>query len=163
MVAVVVDHQHAARLAAHLEAPVDAGEGGEALAGSRSKATLEVEADRHRGQRVQARCGRPEPPPSIGSERVARRAWPCSSSRSARAPRRARETLGLRREAVGHHAALDAGQDVLHRRVVEAQHRRAVERDLVHEAEERLLHVGQVVVGVEVLAVDVGDDGDAWA
>src|SRR5262249_49297404 len=48
----------------------------------------------------------------------------------------------------------------LTRGVVEAEHGRAVERDLVHEAQEGLLDVREVAVGVEVLAVDVRDHGD---
>ena len=51
VVAVVVDHQHAARLAAHLEAAVDAGEGREPLL-DRLEGQLEVEAHGHRGERV---------------------------------------------------------------------------------------------------------------
>ena len=121
VVAVVVDHEDAARLAAHLEAPVDAGERLEARPGSprrrrpRSRPTATAASEfatlwaPGHGERDRARAAR-------------RRASRCSSSPSARASRSRAETLRLRREAVGHHAPLDARQDVLHRRVVEAQH-----------------------------------------
>ena len=156
VVAVVVDHQDALRLAAHLEAPVDAGEGLEAGA-DRVEGHVEVEAHRHRGERVRDVVGaghgqgHPAERPAVEGGGVAR------------AGRRELEVAGgdarLGGEAVGHHPPLDPRQDVLHRGVVEAQHRAAVEGDLVHEAEEGLLDVGEVAVGVEVLAVDVRDDG----
>ena len=45
-------------------------------------------------------------------------------------------------------------------RVIETGHHQAVERHAVGEADERLLDVLVVAVVVEVLGVDVGDDGD---
>ena len=83
--------------------------------------------------------------------------------------RRARESLeahvpgadvGLGREAVGDQPPLEPGDDALQVRIVEAEDDRAVERDLVGEADERLLDVLDVRVVVEVLGVDVGQDGD---
>ena len=122
-----------------------------------SKRHVEVEAHRHRGERVRHVVG-------AGHGQRHRPERPAVEGRGvARAGREelevARGDARLVREAVGHHPPLDPRQDVLHRRVVEAQHGAAVEGDLVHEAEEGLLDVGEVAVGVEVLAVDVGDHG----
>ncbi len=46
----------------------------------------------------------------------------------------------LRRQAVGDVPAVDARQQVLHVRMVEAQHREAVKRHLLQERDEGLLH-----------------------
>ena len=52
------------------------------------------------------------------------------------------------------------GQRFLHVRVIEAEHREAVERDLLDELDERVLELLVRAVVVEVLGVDVRDDGD---
>ena len=70
------------------------------------------------------------------------------------------EDVGLGREAVGDEPPLELGDDALQVRVVEAEDDRAVERDLVGEADERLLDLLDVRIVVEVLGVDVGQDGD---
>jgi hypothetical protein len=44
--------------------------------------------------------------------------------------------------------------------VVAAQHRRAVERNVLDELDERLLDGFEAAVMVEVLGIDVGDDRD---
>ena len=74
-----------------------------------------------------------------------------------------RAVVGLPRDAVGHVAARDLREDRLHVRVVEAEHREPVERDLVGELHEGFLHLLVRAVVIEVLGVDVGDDGDGRA
>ena len=52
------------------------------------------------------------------------------------------------------------GDHALHDRMVDAQHREAVERDVADESLERLLQRGEIAVEIEVLGIDVGDDRD---
>ncbi len=53
----------------------------------------------------------------------------------------------------------DERQDLAHIRVIDAQHRDAIERQPLGELHERLLEPGEIVpVGVHVVRVDVGDD-----
>ena len=67
----------------------------------------------------------------------------------------------LRAGAVGDHAPTDAGQDPLDVLVVEAEDGCAVERDLIDElGEGGFDFIDPAGVVVEVLAVDVGDDGE---
>ena len=69
--------------------------------------------------------------------------------------------VGLRVLAVGDDAAvLDAADHPLHDRMVGAHHGEAVERHVLDEGAERLLHRGEGLEVIEVLGVDVGDDGD---
>ena len=69
--------------------------------------------------------------------------------------------VGLRVLAVGEHApVLDAADQLLHRRMVEAHHGEAVERQILDQREEGLLDRVEGLEVVEVLGVDVGDDGD---
>ncbi len=55
------------------------------------------------------------------------------------------------------------GEDVLHLRVIEAEHGEAVERHARRELDERALELVERAVVVEVLGVDVGDDADRRA
>src|SRR5205823_9272729 len=69
--------------------------------------------------------------------------------------------IGLRVEAVGQNAAVGNARDhPLYDRMVDAQHREAVERDVADETVEGLLQGGKVAVKIEVLWVDVGDNRD---
>ena len=69
--------------------------------------------------------------------------------------------VGLRREAIRHHAPIaHPRQDVLHFRMIEAQHRRAVEGHVLDELHKRVLHRIERAVMVEMLGIDVSDDGD---
>ena len=67
---------------------------------------------------------------------------------------------GLRAEAVGDVPAVNARQQILHVRVVEAQHRQAVKRHFLDELDEGVLQDLVRLVEIEVLGVDVGDDRD---
>jgi hypothetical protein len=72
-----------------------------------------------------------------------------------------RVQVGTRRETVTHHRAVDPGEDGAHVRIVHAQHRQAVERQVVQERDEARLELLEVaVVRAEMIVVDVGDDGD---
>src|SRR3972149_3164308 len=66
--------------------------------------------------------------------------------------------VGLGREAVGPEPPRYPGYEPLNDRVVEADDGAAVERDLVHEVQERGLYVVHVLVVVHVLTVYVSDD-----
>jgi len=69
--------------------------------------------------------------------------------------------IGLRIFAVGDDAAiLDLADDSLHHRMVDAHHRKAVERHVLDEIAERVLHRLEGLEVVEVLRIDIGDDGD---
>ena len=68
---------------------------------------------------------------------------------------------GVRAGAVGEHRLGDQRQDLAHVRIVGAQHRGAVERQVLQELRERLLELREVVlVGIHVVGVDVGDHRD---
>ena len=55
----------------------------------------------------------------------------------------------------------DAGNHAPHARIIDADHGKAVEREVVHEVDEGILQlVIGLVIGAHVVAVDVGDDGD---
>ena len=72
-----------------------------------------------------------------------------------------RADIGLRAEAVGDDAPLgQLGDHPLHDRMVDAQHGKAVERDVADKALEPCLQRGEIAVIVEMLGVDVGDDRD---
>ena len=69
--------------------------------------------------------------------------------------------VGLRIFAVGDDAAvLDAADQALHDRMIGAHHGEAVERHVLDEGAERILHRDEGLEVVEMLGVDVGDDGD---
>ena len=69
--------------------------------------------------------------------------------------------VGLRVLAVGDDApVLDMADQILHDRVIDAHHGKAIERDVVDEAPERVLDRLERAEMVEMFGVDVGDDGD---
>ena len=55
---------------------------------------------------------------------------------------------------------LDAADQALHHRMVRAHHREAVERHVLDEGAERILHRVESLEVVEMLGIDIGDDGD---
>ena len=67
--------------------------------------------------------------------------------------------VGLRIFAVGDDAAiLDAADEALHHRMVDAHHREAVERHVLDEGAKRLLHGFESLEVIEMLGIDIGDD-----
>ena len=69
--------------------------------------------------------------------------------------------IGLRGKAVGDDAAVaDARDDRLHLRMIEAEHRRAVEGDILDEFDEGVLDRVEAAIMVEMFGIDIGDDGD---
>ena len=164
VMAVVVDHQHAARFAVALESALGAVEPGERVGDAR-----EVHADALRrprprparsagcaGRARPARAGRAAPSPS----RVRRCTWqrPPNAPSSTSVP----TICALRMiEAVGHDPPPDARQDRGQVRVVGARDHAAVERHLVREVEKRLLQIREAAaVALHVLVVDVGHHRD---
>src|SRR6202142_4741792 len=61
---------------------------------------------------------------------------------------------------ITHHAPLNLGKQLPQNRIVIAGHDHSVERQAVHEVEERALHVVHAAIAVHVLAINVGDDGE---
>jgi len=71
--------------------------------------------------------------------------------------------IGLFAGAVSEDAPLHARNDRLHIGIVEAEHGSPVKRHLVDEFSERGLDFGQTGVMVQVLPIDVGDNGERGA
>src|SRR5438067_4577340 len=157
MVRVVVHHEHVLLLPLHLEAAMDAAE---LLEGVRRDAErdLEVGGDGEGGERVEGvmAAGHAEPDgaePPLAAPDLEHGLEPVDAE-VARLP------VGVGRRPVGDEALADVRHQGAHRHAVEAEDGQAVERDAVDELEIRLAHPVHVPVVVEVLAVDVGDDGD---
>ena len=69
--------------------------------------------------------------------------------------------VGLQVLAIGDDAAIsDLSDQPLHHRMVHAHHREAVERHVLDESAKRLLHRVEGLEVIEMLRVDIGDDGD---
>ena len=69
--------------------------------------------------------------------------------------------VGLRVLAIGDDAAvLDAPDQLLHGRMIEAHHGEAVERQIFDEGEKRLLDRVEGLEMIEMFGIDIGDDGD---
>ena len=69
--------------------------------------------------------------------------------------------IGLRILAVGDDAAvLDLADHGLHDRMIGAHHRKAVERHVLHKRAECVLHGVEGLEVIEMLGIDIGDDGD---
>ena len=56
--------------------------------------------------------------------------------------------------------SVDAADQRLHYRMVGAHHREAVERDVLDEVAERILHGVEGLEMIEMLGIDIGDDRD---
>ena len=67
--------------------------------------------------------------------------------------------LGLTAKAIRYHRLAHARKNRLHVRVVEAQNSLTVERNLVHELHEGILDFLDVLVGIQVIGIDIGDNG----
>ena len=138
MVAVIVDHGDAAGLAGLGEAPLDAAEGGERAA-QRRVVDLHLGGDGDGGQRVLhvvAAQHRQAERPHAGAAGCGARSVTITSKvapiRSGRSSFGAH--IGLRREPVGDDATVRQPRDhLLHRRMVDAQHREPIERDVGDE------------------------------
>ena len=148
VVAVVVDHCHAASLAEDGEAPLHAGKRRQRFAHDRVAITTSS-ATAIAASALSTLC--------TPGMRTVNRPTACprrTSSKLLDSPSTAEVTrgvVGLRGQAVGRHALFDARQDVLHVRVIEAGHHQAVERHAVGELHERLLDRFVVAVVIEVL------------
>ena len=69
--------------------------------------------------------------------------------------------IGLRVLAIGDDAViLDAADQALHHRMIGAHHRKAVERHVLDEGAKRVLHGFEGLEVIEMLGIDIGDDGD---
>ena len=69
--------------------------------------------------------------------------------------------VGLRILAIGDDAAiLDAADQRLHLAVIGAHHGKAVERHILDEGLKRILHGIESLEMIEMLGIDIGDDGD---
>jgi hypothetical protein len=160
MVAVVVHDHHAAALAAHLEAPLGAGEFRERL-GDPLERHLELESDGDGAQRVEqvVPAGNLEPqcsehdllpvdPLDDGAARAERLELHIESGDV---------RTRFATKAVGDHAAHRPRYERAHRDIIGAQDCGAVERHLVDELEKRAVQRLPAAVGLHVLAIDVRD------
>src|SRR6202000_3495605 len=69
--------------------------------------------------------------------------------------------VGLRIFAIGDDAAiLDLADDGLYDGMIDAHHRKAVERNVLDKTAERVLHRLERLEMIEMLGIDIGDDGD---
>ena len=69
--------------------------------------------------------------------------------------------IGLRILAIGDDAmVLDAADQALHHRMIGAHHREAIERHVLDEGAKRVLHGVIGLEVIEMLGIDIGDDGD---
>ena len=74
---------------------------------------------------------------------------------------RLRAHVGIFGETVGDHRAADARKHLAHGRIVDAEHGHAVERQALKELDEGVAQALEVAaVGLHVICVDVGDDGN---
>ena len=65
--------------------------------------------------------------------------------------------VGLRRKTIGDDPAVaHLGDDRLHHRMVDAQHRRAIKRHVFNKFDEAILHPLERAIVVEVLRIDIG-------
>ena len=164
MVAVVVDDERAVPFPDAGEAPLDSAEGRERLA---DHVVLDAELMRHRHR-------------GGGVERVVaaghRQCQVFDGVRGgatavAEQHREARCTVvmieidethvGLRIFAVSEDATVFQPADQrLHHRMIGAHHRKAIERNVLDEGTEGILHRLEGMEMVEMLGVDIGDDGD---
>ena len=72
-----------------------------------------------------------------------------------------RAYVGLRRETIGDEPAVDDTPDHrLHFGMIDAKHRKTVERHVLDETLEGVAHLVEGAVIIEMVGVDVGDDGD---
>ena len=160
VVAVVVDQRAGAaafrgEVAVALEAAADAVELGERLRdGGRGHARLA--ADRDRGERVLhvVQAGQVELDGQVG------RTFGLRDEAHATAVIRdvGRTDARVGGHPVGHDRLGDRRQDLAHVRIVDAEHRDAVERQSLREIDERPLQALEVVaVRLHVIGVDVGD------
>ena len=157
VVAVVVDHGDAALYAFHLEAPIDAAELRQSFA---DRATLDVQFE-GRGdscRRIQhvvlARHVQLE------GTQIVRAVPEIEGARGCPAPKIRNFEVRLSRAAVSDGAPLDLRQDLLHVLVVQAEERGAVKRDFVHKLRKGFADFFDIRVMVEMLAIDVGHDGE---
>src|SRR3546814_11802689 len=67
--------------------------------------------------------------------------------------------VGLRAEAISNHAAvLHPRQDCLHFRMIEAEQRCAVKRDIANKFDKGVLPPVEAAIMVEMFGIDIGDD-----
>src|SRR5215470_7975106 len=157
MMTIVVDDRDAARAAEDLEPALDAGEAGERRL-DRGERDLEVEPDADRRERVEDVVAPRDLQGDLTEEPLA--LIDLEAAGHARELNPARDEVGARLEPVRDDPLLDARDQELDVRLIQAQHGRAVERHLVHERDERVADRVEARVVVEVLGVDRRDDRD---
>ena len=157
VVAVVVDHGHAAGAAQDLEAALDAREPLQRTLNGGER-NLEIQRHADRGEGVEHVVAPGNLQPALADDGAA-----LDDLEAARHPlqvRPPRHQIRRRLEPVRDDALLDARDQQLDVRLVQAQDRRAVERHLVDERHEGVADRVEVAVVIEVLGVHGRDDGD---
>ncbi len=159
--AVVVDDAHlgtagGGHFAQVVEAAADTGEAFQ-RARDRVRGNAELPAHRRGGQRVE----------HVVPARQRQHHFLAGALRQAQREAHARAFLhhvlgahvGLRAHAVAHHVARGLGSQCRHFRIIDAQHRQAVERQALQELGERRLHAGEIIaVVLQMIRINVGDD-----
>src|SRR6266536_80596 len=158
MVGVVVHDEHAGALALLLEPTDDAGKAGEG-AGDHVERDQQLSSDRDRGESIGDVVAAGEREAHLAQEAQLRVPHFEAGARCLQ-PDVARPEVRLGRLAVGDNPLLDPRKDRSDSGVVETGDDRAVERDLVRELDERVDDLVQVAVAVEMVRLDVRDDGD---
>src|SRR5262249_23624662 len=157
MVTIIVDDGHPARLAAYLEAALDAGETGQRLL-HRMERNLEIEPEADGGERVE------DVVPAGNLQRAFAELLSAMDDLEAAGQPRQMDAPGhqvrARGEAIRDEPLLEPGNEHLDVRLIEAEHSRAIERHLVDEGQEALADRLERAPVVEVLGVDGRDDGD---
>ena len=164
MMAVIVEDGDAVPFARAGEAPLDAAEGADRLADDVDRgAELMGDRDRRGGvERVVAAGHRQREIVDIG--RPAGRPVADQHGEAGDAAGQVdveQPDVGLRVLAIGEDApVLDPADQLLHRRMVEAHHGEAVERQVLDQRQKGVLDRVEGLEMVEMLGIDVGDDGD---
>ena len=166
VVSVIIDNGHAARLAALLEAPIDAAKVLEPFGNLRGR-NFKLPRDGHGGRGVEHIV--PAGNMDLKWTERSRRGVHLEERERAWLPRRLRRIqngiedfkseIRLRGQAVSKYAPPHARQNAFEQRIVDAGRHGAVKRDAVHEIQERALHVGHVVIAIHVLAIEIGHHG----
>src|SRR6266700_288822 len=164
MVAVIVDHRDAVPFPGPSEAPLHPTEARDRLAdGIIGKS--ELVRDRNRGggvERVVLSCHRQgESGDLMRHIGLAVAEHDLEARTAAHRHQIDQARVGLRILAIGDDAAiLDLADQSLHHGVIDAHHGETVERHVLDEIAERVLHRFEGLEVIEMLGIDIGDDGD---
>src|SRR5213593_1884307 len=154
---VVVDHRDATGTTQDLKSALDSGESGERPL-NRGKRDLQVQPHADRRERVEHVVAAGDLERDLAEEAVA--LIDLEPAGHAREVQAARDEVRARLEPIRDDPLLDSRDQELDVRLIQAEHRRAVEGHLVDEGDEGVADRVEGAVVVEVLGVDRRDDRD---